>query len=87
MVYSKHRFLISRIMHWRLNKKHRKLIACPNCNGNNIELLNQIVIERDYFKAEEFLCYDCDCEWDWTFQRSLFGKDAKIRKPKWAEID
>ena len=28
------------------------------------ELLNQIVIEGDYFKAEEFLCYDCDCEWD-----------------------
>jgi hypothetical protein len=79
--------LISSISHWRLNKKRRKTMACPNCNGNNIELIHQINIEKDDCKIEEYFCHDCDCEWDWTFQRQFFHWPGKIRAPKWVKID
>lgn len=62
-------------------------MTCPNCHGNNTECLNQVIVERDSFKTEQFFCHDCDCEWDWTFQRSFFGKSFKIRGPLWVEID
>jgi hypothetical protein len=58
--------MISRIMYWRLIKKHKKTMTCPSCHGNNVELINQMEIEADYCIVEEYLCHDCDCEWDWT---------------------
>jgi len=79
--------LISSLTHWRLNKKRRKTMTCPNCQGNNIELINQINIETEYCKIEEYFCHDCDCEWDWTFQRQFFHWRGKIRAPQWVQID
>jgi hypothetical protein len=54
MLYSKHQFLIWRIMHWRLVKKlwNRKTVACPNCRGDNVELISQVEIEADYLGTD-----------------------------------
>jgi len=62
-------------------------MTCPNCHGNNIELINHINIEAEYCKTEEYFCHECDCEWDWTFQRSFLGLGVKIRGPKWVRVD
>ena len=87
MVYSKRQFLISRIMRWRLIKKHGKAMTCPNCHGTDIELINQMEVEVNYSIIKQYLCHDCDCEWDWTLQRQFFRWRQKIRAPKWVEID
>lgn len=62
-------------------------MACPICHGKNVVCLNEVVVERDNFKTEQFRCRDCDCEWDWTFRHSLFRKVFKIRGPQWLKID
>ena len=63
-------------------------MPCPICLGNNVVLINQIIDKYDeYWKKEEYLCYDCDCEWDWTFQRPFFRWRTKIRAPGWVMID
>ena len=62
-------------------------MTCPNCHGNNVELISHVEIEVDYCRMEEYLCHDCDCEWDWTFKRQFFHWRRKIRAPKWVTID
>ena len=37
-------------------------MTCPNCHGNNVELISHVEIEVDYCRMEEYLCHDCDCE-------------------------
>ncbi len=71
----------------RLRKrKKRANVTCPVCYGENIELVNESS-EKGFWKKEEYLCYDCDCEWDWTFQRRFLRPRLKIRSPKWVRID
>lgn len=63
--------------------------TCPNCHGDNVELVNQINDEKGHWKKEEFFCHDCACEWDWTYERPFFrwrGR-LKIRAPRWVRID
>jgi len=83
MVYSKPHSLISSLIQRRLNKKRKQNISCPNCHGQNIKLIYQRTIEEHFCKIEEYFCYDCDCEWDWTFRRSFFHRRARIRPPRW----
>jgi len=79
-------FLTSRLTRLRSKKKQRRA-TCPNCQGGHVELVNQIDDEEGYWRREEYLCYDCDCEWDWTYQRPFFRWSRKIRAPRWAKID
>lgn len=81
-----HHFLISTLIRLGLRKKKKRAV-CPNCHGNNVELVNQIGDEEGLWEKEEYLCYDCDCEWDWTHQRPFFRWRVKIRAPGWMKID
>jgi len=85
MVRGKFNFLLS-ILYRLRSRKEQKRNTCPICCGDNVELVNQIN-EEGFSRKEEYLCYDCDCEWDWTYQRSLFRWRGKIRAPRWAKID
>ena len=85
-MYRRHRnFLISMLARIRWKRKQRRN-TCPNCLGDNVELVNQIN-EEGVSKIEEYLCYDCDCEWEWTYRRPLFHWRGKIRAPKWMRLD
>jgi hypothetical protein len=79
-------FLVSRLFRSRWRRKQKKS-TCPNCHGSNVELVSQKKDQEGYWRKEEYLCYDCDCEWDWTYQRPFFRWRAKIRAPRWAKID
>ena len=68
-------------------KRNTRNVTCPNCNGNHVELLKKIIDERGSWKREEYLCYDCDSEWDWTYERPFFRWRVKIRPPRWVKID
>jgi len=71
----------------RLRKKRiRTHVTCPICQGKNIELIHESS-EEGYWKKEEYLCVDCDCEWEWTFQRPFSHPLVKIRAPKWVRIE
>jgi hypothetical protein len=82
---SHHHFLISTLI--RLGVRKKKRAICPSCHGDHTELVNQMDDEEGLWKKEEYLCYDCDCEWDWTHQRPFFRWRVKIRAPKWTRID
>ncbi len=79
-------FLISTLDRLRLRKKQKRN-TCPNCHGDKVELVNQIDDGEGYWKKEEYLCYDCDCEWDWTYERPFHHWRVKIRAPRWVRID
>lgn len=79
-------FLISTLDRLRLRKKQKRAI-CPSCHGDHTELVNQMDDEEGLWRKEEYLCYDCDCEWDWTHERPFFRWRVKIRAPRWARID
>lgn len=80
--------LISMLNRMSLRKKRNtRNMTCPNCNGNHVELLNQIVDEEGSWRRELYLCCDCDSEWDWTYKRPFFRWKVKIRSPKWVRID
>ncbi len=50
-------------------------------------MINHKNIEEEYCKIEQYFCHECDCEWDWTFQRSFLGLGVKIRGPRWVRLD
>jgi hypothetical protein len=82
----KRHFLIStltRLWSWKKQKRH----TCPKCLGDNVELVDQTSDGEGYWRKEGYLCYDCDCEWEWTYQRPFFHWRRKIRAPKWARLD
>jgi hypothetical protein len=80
-------FQISMLTRLRLRKKKKRAnVTCPMCHGNNIELIHESS-EEGYWKKEEYFCYDCECEWDWTFQRPFLRPRLKIRSPKWVRIE
>lgn len=83
---SEHNFLISTLIRLGLREKKKRAI-CPSCHGDHTELVNQIGDEEGLWEKEEYLCYDCDCEWDWTHQRPFFRWCVKIRAPRWVRID
>jgi len=81
-------FLILILTRVRLRKKQNtRNMTCPNCNGNRVEMLNQIIDEEGSWKREEYLCWDCESEWDWTYDRLFFRWRIKIRPPRWVRID
>jgi transposase-like protein len=67
-------------------RKKRLTVTCPLCQGSQIELINK-TSEEGYWKKEEYLCYSCDCEWDWTFQRPFLHPRLNMRPPKWVKIE
>jgi hypothetical protein len=79
-------FLTLTLARLRSKKKQRRA-TCPSCYGDHTELVNQIEDEEGYWEKEAYVCYDCDCEWDWTVQRPFFRWRRKIRAPKWTSID
>jgi hypothetical protein len=79
-------FLISMLDRLTPRKKQKRN-PCPNCHGDHVELVNQIDDENGYWKKEEYLCYDCYTEWDWTYERHFFRWRAKTRPPRWVKID
>jgi len=86
MVGGKRHFLISMLTRLRLRNKQKRTI-CPSCHGDHAELVNQIEDEDGYGKKEEYLCYDCYCEWEWTYRRPFFHWPGKIRAPRWVRLD
>ena len=82
----KYHFLISTLARLWPRKKQRRT-TCPKCLGDNVERVDQISDGEGYWKKEEYLCYDCDCEWEWTYQRPFFHWRRKIRAPKWVRLD
>jgi hypothetical protein len=70
----------------RLRKKQKRAI-CPSCHGDHTEVVSQIDDGEGYWKKEEYLCYDCDCEWEWTYRRAFFHWRRKIRAPGWVRVD
>ena len=86
MVGDSRHFLISILTRLRLRKKEKRTI-CPSCHSDNTELVNQINDGEGDWKKEEYVCYDCDCEWDWTYQRPFFHWRVKIKAPGWMEIE
>jgi len=86
MNHSHTHFLTSALDRLRLRKKQERAL-CPSCRGMNVERVNQVDDEEGYWKIEEYLCKDCDCEWDWTYQRPFFRWRVKIRPPKWMRMD
>jgi transposase-like protein len=86
MVGGKHHFLISILTRLRLRKRQKRAV-CPSCHSDNTELVNQIDDGEGYWKKEEYVCNDCDCEWDWTYQRPFFHWRVRIRAPGWMKIE
>jgi transposase-like protein len=81
-------FLISILARLGLKKRwHACNVTCPNCSGNHVELLNQTIDKDGSWKREEYLCCDCDSQWDWTYERPFFRWRVKIRPPRWVRID
>jgi len=64
-------FFISMLTRLRLRKRQKRTL-CPSCHGDHTELVNQIEDGEGYWRKEEYLCHDCDCEWDWTHERPFF---------------
>ena len=79
-------FLISRLHRFR-SRKRQKRSSCPNCHGENVELMNQADDREGNWRKEEYFCHDCDCEWDWTYESPFFHWHQKIRPPRWARIE
>lgn len=69
-----------------LRPKRNRHIICPLCQGTNIELIYQRV-EGRYWRNEEYFCYDCQCEWDWTLHHPFLRPPIKIRPPQWVRIE
>lgn len=71
----------------RLKKRRKRTnVTCPVCHGNKAELIGENS-EEGFWRKEEYFCRDCDCEWDWTYQRRFSRPRLKIRSPKWARIE
>ena len=68
-------------------RKGQKRALCPICHGDRTELVNQMEDGEGYWRKEEYLCRDCDCEWDWTHPRPFFRWRVKIRAPGWAKVE
>jgi transposase-like protein len=80
-------FLGSKLIDLKLRKRQRRnSVVCPMCHGNHIELIRHSD-EGGRLRREEYLCHDCDCEWDWTFKRPFFQWRPRIRAPRWLKID
>ncbi len=86
MVGGKRHFLISMLTRLRLRKKQKRTL-CPSCGGDHTELVIQIDDGEGYWRKEEYLCHDCDCEWDWTHPRPFFRWRVKIKAPGWMKIE
>lgn len=49
-----------------------KMGYCPTCGGGNIELVKQTDDgNQKYFETEEYVCLDCDAEWEWELRLSI----------------
>ncbi len=71
----------------RLRKRRKRAsVTCPVCHGSKIELVGEIE-EEGFWRKEEYFCRDCECEWDWTYQRPFSRPRLKIRPPKWTRIE
>jgi hypothetical protein len=79
-------FLISMLTRLRLTKRQNRTL-CPICHGDHTELVAQVEDKEGYWRKEEYLCLDCDCEWDWTHPRPFFRWRLKIRAPGWMKIE
>jgi hypothetical protein len=79
-------FLISMLTRLRLRKKQNRTL-CPSCGGGHAELVSQIGDEEGYWRREEYICHDCDCEWDWTHERPFFRWRIKIKAPGWVKLE
>ncbi len=86
MVGERGHFLISMLTRLRLRKKQKRTL-CPSCGGGHTDLVSQIEDEEGCWRKEEYLCHDCDCEWEWTYQRPFFHWRRKIRAPGWVRLD
>ena len=87
MVGSLRYFLISIMTRLRLKKKKNRAL-CPSCGGSRTQLVSQIEDGEGYWrKEEEYVCHDCNCEWDWTHKRPFFRWRVKIRAPEWVKLE
>ena len=50
-------------------------MVCPNCGSGDIEMVNKKT--APHYENEEYVCLECECEWNWTMQREITkqGKD------------
>jgi len=71
----------------RLRKQRGNNTFCPVCRGHRIKLINLASDREGCWDVEEYHCYACGCEWDWTFKRPFFRFGVKVRSPKWVRID
>src|SRR4030042_2414218 len=79
-------FLTSMLNRVGLRKKKDRTL-CPSCHGDHTELISQIEDGEGYWRKEEYLCHDCECEWDWKHPRPFFRWRRKIRAPGWAKVE
>ena len=86
MNFASFHFLTSGLDRLRLKKKQGRA-TCPICQGGYVELVNQVNDEEGYWRKEEYLCHDCDCEWEWTYRRPFFHWRRKISPPRWMRLD
>jgi len=78
-------FLNSILTLVRLRRKQKRTL-CPSCGGYHTKLVRQME-DEGYCRKEEYLCHDCDCEWDWTHPRPFFRWRINIRAPGWAKLE
>ncbi len=84
---SNRRLLNSTLTRLRLKKRRKIDMHCPNCHGENVELVGEMNDRDGRWKEERYFCRDCECEWDWTFQRPVLRGRGRMRRPRWMSID
>ncbi len=57
------------------------------CRGKRVRLVDHVTDKDGAWEAEEYVCSDCGCQWDWLFTRPFFRFNVKLRSPKWVRIE
>ena len=46
-------------------------MTCPNCGSDNIEMVSKNTDGQGYYEEEDYVCYECNCEWTWTMTKEI----------------
>lgn len=46
-------------------------MVCPECSSSNIEMVNKQTDGQGYYEKEEYTCFDCGCEYEWSMEKTI----------------
>jgi len=55
-------------------------MVCPCCGSLDIDRVNVKDDGQGYWQKEEYICYECDCEWEWKMIKTITKKGKEIFK-------